>query len=426
MSFTRRLATLTALGLASAGLVGVSTVSASAAEGGTLRWGMSTYLDEHLGSQTFTDGATESEDGLVTFVDGVGDEGAMQFAGSARYAFAVGGVEYYSYTFSDPTVTVADGVGTIAADVAWTAPSGPGSVADITLTTFSTEDDWSDGSLSATPDWLGVAPPDAYGAGKPVGGASWAVDFVNALPSTLQGTFYGSSPDADSDLRKAPAAFTASSAGAAPADPAIDVATAYADKKVTFDVAGSGFSAVTNPGDMGVYVALAPAARFPETDDFEDQDQLVDAEWVTPEQMTDGSFEVTLDPANAHLVRGKKYAVYTWQAHGHSNPTQDTKTPVSLTWSKIGKATKLKVSKVGKAPQALKVNVAGTKAAAGKVVVKLKKGKATKTARSTLKKGSTKVKLPRLGAGSWKATVRYTPADAVFRPSTKKVSFRVR
>lgn len=409
MTLSRRVATLAALTLASAGLVGVAGQPASAAPGAELHWGISQYLNEHLSGQTFTDGATAT-DGVVTFVDGVVEGDSVSYTGTARYAFVSGGAEFYSYSFSDVTVTLDEGAGTISADVAWTAPTGPGAVADATLTTFSTDDDWSDGSLTATPDWLGVAPADTYGAGKPVGGASWAVDFVQALPASLQASFYASG--SGNDPKKPPAAFTATAEVAAPA---VTATTSYDGNAVLIDVDGTGFTAVTNPGDAGVYVALAEAGDFPETDDFEDQDKVADAEWVTPAQMADGTFSVALNPENRHLDPSTQYAVYTWQAHGHSNPTQDTETPVTIDWSKVGSASKLKVtSKPGKL-----VVTNGT--AVGKVTVKLTKGKVTKTAKATMKKGQATVKLPKLTAGTWKAKVTFLPSTAEYRSATKSL-----
>lgn len=415
MSYLRRVATLATVTLASAGLATVTTQPASAATGGELHWSVSQYLNEHLTGQTFTDGATVT-DGVVTFVDGVVDGDSVSYAGTARYAFAMGGTEYYSYSFSDVTVTHDGGTGTIAADVAWTSPTGPGAVEDTVVTTFSTDDDWSDGSLTATPDWLGVAPADTYGAGKPVDGASWAVDFVTALPSSLQASFYASG--SGNDPKKAPGAFTAT---AAQAGPAVTATTAYAANAVTLDVSGTGFTAVTESGDMGVYVVLAEAGRFPETDDFEDQDKVADAEWVMPTQMSDGSFEVTLDPENRYLDPSKSYAVYTWQAHSHSNPSQDTETPVSIDFSKLGTVAKLKAVKKGKN---LVVTVGGA-TAAGKVALKLTKGKVTKKASAKVKKGVATVRLPALTKGKWKTVVTYTSTNAAYRSAKKTVTIKI-
>lgn len=409
MSFNRRLAALTTAAAVTATGLGVAAAPASAADGAELRWGISQYLNEHLTGQTFSDGATAS-DGVVTFVDGVVDGDSVHYSGTARYAFVNAGAEFYSYSFSDVTVTVGDdGDGTIAADVAWTSPTGPGEVADATLTTFSTDDDWSDGSLSATPDWLGVAPADTYGAGKPVDGASWAVDFVNALPSALRATFYASG--SGNDPKKPPAAFTATAE--AQGGPAVTQETSYAAKSMLVAVSGTGFSAVTEPGDAGVYVGLAPAGGLPETDDQADMDKFADAEWVMPAQMADGTFQVTLDPANGDLDPRKSYAIYTWQAHAHSNPSQDTETPVTIDFSKVGTAPRLTAKKVG-----TKLVVAVGQGAQGKVGVVYTKGKVTKKASAPVKKGKATVALPK-PKGAWKAAVTYSPSTAAYRAAKR-------
>jgi hypothetical protein len=224
-----------------------------------------------------------------------------------------------------------------------------------------------------------------------------------------------------SDARKAPATFTAAAAApVAPAAPSVAAEASYDAGAVAFAVDGSGFTAVTEPGDMGVYVVLAPAGKFPESDDFEDQEKVADAEWVSPAQMPDGSFAVTLDPPAEVLDPAKEYAVYTWQAHTHSNPSQDTETPVTIDWSQVGSASKLKVTQ--KPGKLLVAN--GT--AAGKVTVKLTKGKLTKTAKATMTKGRATVKLPKLTRGTWKAVVTYVPTTAAYRGATKTVRVTIR
>lgn len=416
MTLARRVAALAALSLASAGLVGVAAQPASAADDQTLQWGLSQYLNEHLTEQSFTDGATEAADGVVTFVGGVTSGDTTTYRGSARYSFA----GLYSFTFSDVALTVDDaGDGTIAADVAWTSPSGPGSLADVVVTTFSTEDDASDGALTATPDWLGVAPANAYGAGKPVDGASWAVGFVSALPSTISPTFYASGSNPTSDAKKFPAAFTAA-VDAQQAVPEVAVQSSYEGGSVLVEVDGTGFDGGTPPIDDGVYVALAPAGDFPETDDFEDQEKVADAEWVPAAAMLDGTFSVTLNPENQYLDPSKQYAVYTWQAHAHSNPSQDTETAVSIDWSKVGSASNLKVT--AKPGKLLVAN--GT--AAGKVTVKLTKGKVTKSAKATMTAGKATVKLPKLAKGTWKATATFAPSNAAYWSAKKSITLKVK
>lgn len=411
MILIRRVATLAALSLATAGLGAVAAQPAIAADDATLQWGLSTYLNEHLTQQSFTDGATESADGVVTFTGGTTAGDTTTYRGTASYSFS----GLYSFAFSDLAVTLDDqGDGTIAADVAWTAPGASGEIPGAVLTTFSTDDDFSDGSLTATPDWAGVAPADAYGSGKPVGGASWAVAFVSALPSSVNPTFYASG--SGNDPKKPPAPFTAT---AGEAGPAVATTASYAGGAVTFEVAGTGFAPVYNPPrEDGVYAALAPAGTFPETDDFEDQEKVAVAAYITNAQIVEGSFTTLLAPEAKYLNPSKRYSIYTWQAHAHTNSASDTETPVKIDWSKVGQASKLKVTQ-----QAGKLVVTNGKAV-GKVSVKLTQGKTSKTAKATMKKGKATVKLPKLTSGTWKAKVTFTPTVATYRAATKTVNVK--
>ncbi|WKN47681.1 HtaA domain-containing protein [Nocardioides sp. Arc9.136] len=100
-------------------------------------------------------------------------------------------------------------------------------------------------------------------------------------------------------------------------------------------VSGTGFRAVTNAGDNGVYVGLAPAGGMPSTGSQTDQAAFAAAAWVMPQQMPGGAFSTTLLAPTAKLDPTRSYAVYTWQAHTHSNTSQDTQTPVTIDWSRL-------------------------------------------------------------------------------------------
>ncbi len=53
---------------------------------------------------------------------------------------------------------------------------------------------------------------------------------------------------------------------------------------------------------------------------------MVAVDWVMPDQFTNGAFTNFLNLPTAKLVKGKKYAIYTWQATrtptrpGHHHP----------------------------------------------------------------------------------------------------------
>jgi hypothetical protein len=416
---------VTTLGLAS------PASAADPAAGPTLSWGVSPYLATKFASHTTSDGAGEDANGIVFgggegVADPVAGTFSLDYDGTVTYDYGVAGV---SVTFSDPSVELHEaGDGVVTADVSWTGPSGSGT-AHVPVTRFD-EATWDDAALQATPDWAGVIPADSPAAaaagipaGKPVNGESWSPELLTALPSDVKAFFYSSGSNPASDALKAPAAFTAESTGG----PAVVATTAYAAKAVTVDVSGTGFSAVTEPGDMGIYVGLAPSGGLPDTDSQEDMDKFADSEWVTPAQMPDGSWSVTLDPATSDLDFGADYSIYTWQAHTHSNPSQDTETPVDLDWSKLQTATKLKLD-LAKAPTTKKGGTLAVDAgkATGKVTVALTRGKKAglkKTA--TLENGRVNVALPKLAKGTWTATVAY-PGGGAYKAAKKSLSFTVR
>ena len=143
-------------------------------------------------------------------------------------------------------------------------------------------------------------------------------------------------------------------------------------------------------------------------------------------------------------MSGTSYSVYTWQAHTHSNTTQDTVTPVAIDWPTLAAPVPAAV----KADATLKVAVKKKPSATrkGKVVVKVRGGDATATGKVRVKvkapgakvrtvtarinaKGKAVVKLPRLSArgkaGSYKLVVKYAGDDAYEKARTVK-RFNVR
>ena len=171
---------------------------------------------------------------------------------------------------------------------------------------------------------------------------------------------------------------------------------------------------------------MSPAGGMP-GDSQEDMDEFADAEWVTPAQMPDGSWSVTLDPATADLDFGTDYAIYTWQAHTHSNPSQDTETPVAIDWAKLKATVALKVV-LAKKPTTTKGGKLAVDAgdATGKVTARLTKaGKAGPSRTARLRGGDATVALPKLATGRWKVTVRYA-GDEQHRADVASLSFRVR
>ena len=203
MSYLRRIATLTAVGLASAGLVGVSTQPATAAEDPTLSWSFSDYLFNPnklpvgFTSHATGAGATETAAGIVF---GGGETTGSLASGDLRVAYD-GSVDFSWHAtigFSNPEVVVDGGEGRIVADVSWATPE-TGSVNDVVLTTFDPATASLDGgAFTATPDWST---------------GSWAPELIATIPSSVQAFFRATG--SSSDARKAPSAFTAVPGGRA-------------------------------------------------------------------------------------------------------------------------------------------------------------------------------------------------------------------
>jgi len=105
---------------------------------------------------------------------------------------------------------------------------------------------------------------------------------------------------------------------------------------VSIDVSGAHFVGSTNPGDNGVYVGLAPTGGLPDVSNPEGMAAFADVDYLPGAALASGIFTRTLTVSADKLTPGTSYAVYTWQAHSHSNTSQDTVTPVTLSWPTLG------------------------------------------------------------------------------------------
>ena len=395
----RRFAALGASGALVAAGLAIAPAAQAAETAPTLRWSISQQFIEHFTAPyvpgtaiTATDGATFA-DGAITFAaesaETEGDLTTLTYGGSVLGAFGT----MYSVRVEDPAITVDEaGDGEITALVSGTqgAPAEPAETtpARVTVAEFSGAT-LADGTLSGTPKWDGVLAADSetavalgLAAGKPVDGKAFHPEFLAQLTPGVRAHFHASG--AGSDAKKAVAAFEADVAVAAPSI-TTSVAGARPSSGLDLKVTGSGFTATDgNPGDNGVYVGVAPAGA---EIDFDDMDagmaQMVGVDWVTGDQIVDGSFTRVVNVPTAKLKKGTKYAVYTWRAHTHSTTSQDTVTPVSIPWARLAKvkaATKVALAKP-------------TTTKAGKVAVTFggKYGKATGKAKVTVKKGAKKV-----------------------------------
>ncbi|WP_104106044.1 HtaA domain-containing protein [Nocardioides sp. 616] len=389
---------------------------------------------------------TKAADGTVT----------TSYTGTVRGAFVNGGTEYYSVTVSDPVVVVSPtGQGEIRATVTGTDPSSTTPASQVTVADF-TGASAVGASTSATPAWEGVLAAGSQQAldlgitttTRPVDGKSFHPDFLGAVPSGVRAHFYYST----SGDHKRPGSFTA----AATPTPTITSSVIAADpvNGLSIRAQGAGFSAVTNPGDAGVYVALAPADTVIDYGNRASMAAMTAVAYVMPSDFVGDTFSTVLNAPVEKLVPGTAYALFTWQAHTHSNSTQDTKTPVVIDWTQLQVATPVtpptapvpsvppvapgakvdaKVRTSLQKPTARKagklvVRIKGADATAtGKVIAKLKTpGQKAKQLKAKLNaKGKAVVRLPKSKRGQYQVVVQYR-GDATFNKARKVVTYRVR
>ena len=362
----RVLAATVAAALVAGGLSFAAAAPASAAVtdsivDGEFSWKISEQVNNHLSVKAATGGASvEAVTGIFTFTGGTGTVDIatgvadVRYVGTARSSFSnpVGGAEVYSLTVSNPEVTVnAAGAGEIVADVAYSVGSAaPVSASDVVVTRFSTSDSTpftrtgSTGTLSDTPSWAGVMPPGGADATElglastlPLDGKAFAKEFLTFLkPSGLMAHFYasGSDPASASNLRKPPAAFTATADFAA-ASITASITSSSPKEGVKVAVSGDGFRGVTNAGDAGIYVGIAPAGGLPSVSSPSGISAFAAAAYLPAAALSTGAFATTITVPAAKIVEGVSYAVYTWQAHSHSNTTQDTVAEIPISFASV-------------------------------------------------------------------------------------------
>jgi len=335
----------------------------------SLQWKISDYVANtgpsgQLSAHTTAEGATEAAGGVFTFPEGVGSYNpangttAITYAGSVTVGRDYGTQNYY-VTLAHPRIVIdADGKGTLSADVSSTALQGTASsttAARVTVVTFdgtsaSQSLDGATGrqAITATPDWTGVLPADSQAAtdlgiaaGKPIDGAAFSPAFLGQVVAGVRPFFYQSSAG---QTTKAPAAFTAE------ADPIAVTPTitgANPTDGLSVQVAGTGFTGTTKSGDAGVYIGVAPAGGLPDVSTPEGAAAFSTFAWVPANGITNGAFTTDLPAIAAdQLDPSTTYAVYTWQAHAHSNATQDTQTPLDIDFAALKPAEPVKSDSV--------------------------------------------------------------------------------
>lgn len=411
------------------------------------------------GDETFTFPAAsvEKKDGKTI----------RRYSGTVRGEFAMMGKSYYSVVVSNPVVTIdADGDGSIAATVsskvnAQPAGTDPRTGAPTAATpeensgpTAATVVEFEDAVVTgtttkATPNWAGVLPAADQAArdlglpvSQPKDGNSFSADFLGALLPSTRAHFHDST--SNSADKKPGVATLSTTPFIVPTITKNDQATG-----VEVELKGYDFSAATLEGDKGVYVVVLPQGS---AINYEDRAGTLSASLLnryvgaagTPginAQIVDGAFVTSgLIPASKVTPR-TNYAVSTWQAHVHSNTSQDTTTALAIDWSawkvtpkpapkKSSKIT-AKVSKKATKKKTGKVSISvagGSTKATGKVKVVIKApGKKTITKKVTLKRGKASVALTKAKKkGTYKLSVSYSGDKKLKAAKKKYVSFKVK
>jgi hypothetical protein len=464
---TRRVSALVAGVMTAAGLVAFTAVPSQGADPvATFQWKVSNQFGSSLPNHTVGGGATEDGSKVVSFprtsgnynpVDGTG---TINYGGWVQGGFAnpacdgdgtPGDTTCYRVKIANPSVTVDQtGHGFITADVYSIAyfvsgdvPAGSTDTKRVKVTTFDADqDDWTPGSpfgtLTATPDWTGVLAPgsaEAIEAGitdpnRPYDGASFAQPFIKQLYPSVKAHFHQTSATAQPN--KAPASFVAE----APTMAVTYTATSTnATNGLTLQVKGAGFRGVTNPGDTGVYVGVAESGGMPDVSSLDAMSNFAGSNYVTSTAINNGAFTTSVTiPANK-LDPSKSYSIYTWQAHIHSNLTQDTQTPLTIDWVALQKPLVVNTTtsaRVTNKKGRLAVTVtpaSGATPANGVVKVVMKKGKKkklkTRTVRGNLVNGKVALKAPKLSKGKWRTTVNYL-GSATHNPSSTSLVVNVK
>ena len=368
---------------------------------------------------------------------------AGSVTGSVRDPF-LGVSTRYAVTLADPRVEVdADGTGTLTAVVSGETPSplsvllpvlpGPTTTpARVPVATFRvTAEDWSttDGvaTLGTTPDWSTV-------------GRAFPSAFLGQLTPESRDHFRAVGEDPAQDV-KAPARLTATALHVPapepepepeecqplPAAPSVEVSRLATTSGETYRVVGRGFRAESCPGDSGVYVGIAEGDVLPDVAERENTEQFLAVDWVSPSRIVDGGFTSTLSLPDG-APEGTA-SVFTWQAHTHSNTSQDTVTALPRAAAEPAPTTTtLRVLKKPRAGErgAVRVLVTADAPASGRVALTVRQSGRVETHRATLRSGGkVKLRLDRASEGRLVAIATYE-GDEDHDRSKDRVRFRVR
>ncbi|MFT4123993.1 MAG: hypothetical protein QM635_09185 [Microbacteriaceae bacterium] len=338
----RPLALLTAAVLAAGGLVLGAAAPASATvtdtvTDATLSWGLNDYssvtlsaVDGNATAATDTSARAFVLSGGTGLLDASGD-GEIDFDASLTFAYTYAGD---LFTVTAPVLTITDDgtAGTLTVLISGSYVDSSASGTRVTMADFTIDSlSLSDGALSftAVPAWEDVVEAGTYSSGQT---DAWPSSWVTAMASSTRAFWYASGGSSDS--AKAPLDFTVVGALAVPTVSASITASSY-DSGLAVAVSGDGFRAVTETGDAGVYVGLAASGGLPDVSTTAGAASFVTAVWISADELAEGAFSTTLTAAASALDSSASYSVYTWQAHAHSNTTQDTETALAIDFSTL-------------------------------------------------------------------------------------------
>ncbi len=426
-----------------------------------LKWKVSRIFDEgeQLRSHVLGDGATEAADGVITFPRGSGtfDEATgrtdLRFQGWVEAtAYTATGAKHFSVRIEDPWIQIdTSGNGHVRAVVTSvvyaTEPGAEDTVnlpTRVVLTTFRAGTaDWSLNdalySLTATPAWAGVVPPDTqatrelgFAPGTPVEGKAFNLQFLQHLTYPPRALFIASRTAADP--LKAPADFTVQAPDGRPGVVAKVTGSSYADG-VEVSVDGFGFTSVTNHGqDDGIVVAIAEAGKYPNLTLA--PTEIVAQVRVPPEDMLENDWSVELNAASTALANNKQYAVYTWQSPNRSNTTQDTETPLVIDFSTLNprsakSSTTTTNAVIKRQPTTqrfgtlrVKVRASGARPV-GRVKVKMVGPGLRRVTSKQVRGRAVTLRMPKTTRGSYQVVATFEPAGEL-TGSRDLVRFRVR
>ncbi|MFB9314592.1 hypothetical protein, partial [Nocardioides plantarum] len=155
---------------------------------------------------------------------------------------------------------------------------------------------------------------------------SYATTVTNATTNPANGTTYNPTRTAESFSFAVDTVVPATTATITSATPSGGVVVA---------ASGTGFRGVTNPGDAGVYIGIAPSGGLPDVSTVEGMDAFAAADYRPTASLATGSWSSTLTAPTDKLDPTRTYSVYTWQAHSHSNTSQDTETPLDIDFADL-------------------------------------------------------------------------------------------